>query len=173
MKNKIDYTSFIRDIQDYPKEGIVFKDITNLWKDPEALKTSAREISEKFKTSGIKKVIGAEARGFITGALVAAELNAGFVPVRKPGKLPWDSISESYELEYGKDFLEMHKDAIDTGENVLIIDDLVATGGTISAVIKLCERLGANVVAAACIVELAFLNPREKISVPVHSLIKY
>ena len=169
----MDYASLIRDIPDYPKKGIIFKDITNLWKDPAALKESAGEIAEKFKDADIKKVIGAESRGFITGALVAVELNAGFVPVRKPGKLPWDSISESYELEYGTDSLEMHKDAIDSGENVLIVDDLIATGGTISAVIKLCERLGSNIIGAACIIELGFLNPRDKIKVPVYSLLRY
>lgn len=169
----MDYTTLIRDIPDYPKPGIIFKDITNLWKDPAAFKGSAREIADHFRDKGVHKVVGAEARGFITGSLVAAELDAGFVPVRKPGKLPWKTYAESYELEYGTDTLEMHQDAIADGENVLIVDDLIATGGTISAIIQLIEKCGGNLVGIGCLIELSFLNPGDKIGRPLFSLIKY
>lgn len=165
---------YIRDIPDYPKEGIIFKDITPLWKNPESLRESIKQISDKFRSETIHKVVGAEARGFITGAAVAYELNAGFVPVRKPKKLPYKYIEESYELEYGTDSLAMHIDAIEEGENVLVVDDLIATGGTSEAIAKLVKQLKGNIISFAFIVELGFLKGIEKIQdYPVFSLIKY
>lgn len=169
----MDYKSLVRDIPDYPQEGIVFKDLTPLWQDPQALKQSAADIASHFADKGVSKVVGAEARGFIVGALVAAELNAGFVPVRKPGKLPWKTYSEQYELEYGNDTMELHQDAVADGEKVLLIDDLIATGGTIGAIHKLVQRCGGDVVGLGCLVELSFLGAAEKMPFPVFSLLKY
>jgi adenine phosphoribosyltransferase len=169
----MDYAALIRDIPDYPKPGIVFKDLTGLWKDPAALTGSARELADHFRDQGITKVIGAEARGFIPGVLVAAELGAGFIPVRKPGKLPWKTVSESYALEYGTDTLQMHADAVSPGDRVLLVDDLVATGGTLNAIMRLVRSCGGEAVGIACLVELAFLNPAEKLDLPIFSLIRY
>jgi len=169
----MDYGAFIRDIPDYPKPGVVFKDLTGLWRDPEALRCSARDIAERYRDSGISKVAAAEARGFITGALVAAELGAGFVPVRKPGKLPWEHISESYELEYGSDTLEMHRDAVLPGDRVLLVDDLLATGGTLAAVARMIKRLGGEVCGVGAIVSLDFLEPEKKLSFPIFALLHY
>lgn len=162
----------IRDIPNFPKEGIVFKDLTTLWKEPQALAESGRALAEPFREEGIDMIIGAEARGFICGVQVALELGTGFVPVRKSGKLPAEAFSASYELEYGTDTLTMHKDALKPGSRVLIVDDLVATGGTINAIISLIEQAGGEAVAVAAIVELSFLKPAETIPIPVHSLIK-
>lgn len=169
----MNYQSLIRDIPDYPKPGIVFKDLTGIWKDPVAHRTSAKEIAEHFRSEGITKVAAAEARGFITGSLVAAELGAGFLPVRKPGKLPWDTISETYQLEYGTDTLEMHIDAVQAGDRVLLVDDLVATGGTLSAMVRMIRRQGGEAVAVAAIVSLDFLNPEKMIDIPVFALVHY
>lgn len=169
----MDYSAFVRDIPDYPKEGIVFKDLTPLWQNPRALKQSAADIAARFADAGISKVVGAEARGFIVGVLVAAELQAGFVPVRKPGKLPWETYSEEYELEYGTDTMELHRDAVSPGEKVLLIDDLIATGGTIGAIHRLVERCGGEVVGFGCLVELTFLKAAEKLPFEVFSLLKY
>ncbi len=165
---------FIRDVPDFPKKGIIFKDITTLLKDKEALSMAIEELSEKIKGLKIDKVIGVESRGFIFAPVLAYKLNAGFVPVRKPGKLPAEVISESYELEYGTDTLEMHKDAIEKGDKVLIADDLIATGGTAEAVCKMVEKAGGEIIALEFLIELTFLKGREKLKkYNVISLIKY
>jgi len=169
----MDYKQYIRDIKDFPKEGIVFKDMTPLWLNPQALEQSTQELAEHYSDIKVNKVIGAEARGFVQGPLLAIKLNAGFVPVRKPGKLPAETISESYELEYGTDSLEIHKDAIEKGDKVLIFDDLVATGGTISAIEKMVEELGGEVVGVVSLIELTFLEPQKTIKNKIFSLIKY
>ena len=159
-----DFESKIVSIPDYPTPGVIFKDVTTLFKDGEAFAALVDEIAEHFEGKGITKVIGAEARGFMLGAPVAYRLKAGFVPARKPGKLPRAAISESYELEYGTASLEIHEDALDKDDVVLIVDDLVATGGTAVAQVKLAERLGARVTGLAFLMELEFLNPREAIA---------
>src|SRR5690606_28421028 len=156
--------SYIRDIPNFPKEGIIFKDITPLLNNPEARKEVLNRFIEKLpKDVKIDKVVGVESRGFFFGILLAQELGAGFVPVRKKGKLPFNTISASYDLEYGTDNLEIHTDAIKKGENVLIHDDVLATGGTIKAVTELVEKLGGNIVQINFLMELEFLNGREKI----------
>lgn len=155
--------NYIRDIQGFPKEGILFKDITPLLNDPIARQKCLSILVESLKGQKIDKVVGAESRGFFFGILLAQELNAGFVPVRKPKKLPYDIISASYELEYGTDSLEMHTDAIKKGDRVLIHDDVLATGGTAKAVCELVEKLGGEIVQCNFLMELSFLNGREKI----------
>jgi len=164
----------IRDIPDFPKPGILFKDITPLVQDPACLRLAIAALIEPYKDMNITAVAGMEARGFIFGSLVAWELNLGFIPLRKPGKLPYDVESINYALEYGEASLEAHIDAIKTGDRILLIDDLLATGGTAKASCELVEKLGGNVVACAFIVELEILNGRDKLrGYPVHSLIKY
>ncbi len=164
----------IRDISDFPKPGIVFKDITPLVKDPATLRLAVHQLLQPFLGQEITVVAGMEARGFIFGSLVAWELGVGFVPLRKPGKLPYDVQSVSYDLEYGSATLEAHIDAVGVGDQVLLIDDLLATGGTAQASCELIERLGAEVVACAFVVELDFLKGRDKLSsYPVHSLLHY
>lgn len=153
----------IRDVPDFPKKGIMFKDITTLLKNPEALKFTAEQFYNFSKDKGINKVVGIESRGFIFGTLLAEKLGAGFVPVRKPGKLPADTLSESYELEYGTDSIEIHTDAIQPGDKVLMHDDLLATGGTMEAAIKLVEKLGGEVIQISFIIELTFLNGGDKL----------
>ena len=169
----MDFTKYIRDIPDYPKPGIVFKDLTGIWKDPAANAASAKDIADRYRDAGITKVAAAEARGFIVGTLVAAELGAGFLPVRKPGKLPWKTISESYELEYGTDTMEMHVDAVEPGDRVLLVDDLVATGGTLGAIVRLVKRQGGTPVGIACIACLDFLHPEKKLDLPIFALVHY
>ena len=164
----------IRDIPDFPKKGIIFKDITTLLKNPKGLKNSAEELCNYAKDKGITKVAGIESRGFILGGIVAEKLNAGFIPIRKPGKLPSEKISESYLLEYGSDSIEIHKDAIQPGDKVLLHDDLLATGGTMEAACKLIEKLGGEVVQISFLIELNFLNGRDKLkSYDVRSIIQY
>ncbi len=157
----IDYASFIADIPDYPEPGVVFKDITPLFADAGALRSAVHDIAKHFRDAGITKVVGPEARGFMVGVPVAIELGAGFVPARKPGKLPRATISETYELEYGTDTIEIHEDALGPDDVVLLIDDLVATGGTISAAASLVEKTGARVAGFGFILELCFLHPRD------------
>ena len=159
-----DFESKIVSIPDYPEPGVIFKDITPLFDDAEALQAVVDEIADHFKGAGITKVVGSEARGFLIGAPVAYKLKAGFVPARKPGKLPRAVYSQSYSLEYGTDTLEMHKDALDADDVVLVIDDLVATGGTTIATAKLASQSGAKVAGFAFILELAFLDPRKAIA---------
>lgn len=156
-----DFEKLIVDIPDYPEPGVIFKDITPLMDDAQGLAAVIDDIADHFLKRGITKVVGAEARGFIVGAPVAYRLGAGFVPARKPGKLPRDVFKESYALEYGVDVLEMHKDALEPNDKVLIVDDIIATAGTAVATAKLIEQAGAEVVGFSFILELAFLNPRE------------
>ena len=169
-----DLRSLIRDIPDFPSAGIMFKDITPLLLDPHAVDTAVEGIAEWAGPRGVDFVVAAEARGFILGAALALELDAGFVPARKPGKLPSETISAEYILEYGVDALEMHADAIAHGARVLIHDDLLATGGTARALAELVERLGATVVGCAFLVELAFLDGRRRLEgFDVHALVSY
>jgi adenine phosphoribosyltransferase len=157
----IDYENLIVDIPDYPEPGVIFKDITPLLADAQGLSAVVDDIANHFMKAGVTKVVGAEARGFLVGAPVAYKLGVGFVPARKPGKLPREVYSESYALEYGSDELEIHKDALTPDDRVLIVDDLVATAGTAVATARLIERAGATVVGFSFLLELAFLNPRE------------
>ncbi|MCC6102582.1 MAG: adenine phosphoribosyltransferase [Atopobiaceae bacterium] len=159
-----DLESLIIDIPDYPEPGVIFKDITPLMADPAGLATSIDDIADHFMHKGITKVVGAEARGFLVGAPVAYRLGAGFVPARKPGKLPREVYSQQYALEYGTDELQIHKDALKSEDKVLIVDDLVATGGTAVATAKLVEQSGAKVEGFSFILELSYLNPRETIA---------
>ena len=154
---------YIRDIQDFPKEGIMFKDITPLLNDAQARKKSLDLLVAAVSNQRIDKVIGVESRGFFFGTLLAQELNAGFIPVRKPNKLPYETISATYDLEYGTDTLEIHTDAIQKGDRILIHDDVLATGGTARAVCELVERLGGEIVQCNFLIELTFLNGRSKL----------
>ncbi|UUC43980.1 adenine phosphoribosyltransferase [Flavobacterium cerinum] len=154
---------YVRDIQDFPKKGILFKDITPLLASPEATNVCLQKLTEKLKNVKIDKVVGVESRGFFFGTLLAHELQAGFVPVRKAGKLPFTTVSASYELEYGTDTLEIHADAIQKGDKVLVHDDVLATGGTIKAVCELVEALGGEIVQVSFLMELLFLNGGDKI----------
>lgn len=164
----------IRDVPNFPKEGIIFKDITTLLKDSTGLNATIHSLYDLAKGKGITKVAGIESRGFILGGALAQKLNAGFVPIRKPKKLPAETISASYELEYGTDRIEIHKDAIVVGDKVLLHDDLLATGGTMEAAVKLIEQLGGEVVQISFIIELDFLRGKEKLkNYEVHSLIHY
>jgi adenine phosphoribosyltransferase len=164
----------IRDVADFPKPGVVYKDITPLLADPLAFAEVVAGLTEGFEGAAIDKVVGIEARGFILAAPVALRLGAGFVPVRKAGKLPWQVLSDTYELEYGTDTLEVHRDAVEPGERVLVVDDVLATGGTASAALRLMSALGARTVGFACALELVFLEGRHKLAgVEVHSLIRY
>ena len=170
----MDLREKVRVIEDFPKEGISFKDITTLISDGEALKEAIDKMAEFFKDKNIDLVVGPEARGFIFGVPVAYALGAGFVPVRKPGKLPADTVKVEYDLEYGSDILEIHKDAIKPGLRVAIVDDLLATGGTIAAVTKLVEQVGGEVVGLSFAIELEELKGREKLKdYDVMSLLKY
>lgn len=164
----------IREVPDFPKPGINFYDITTLLKDADGLKKTIEALANEFKGEKIDTVIGVESRGFIFATPLACEMGAGFVPVRKPKKLPAEKVSVSYDLEYGQDTLEMHKDAVGEGHRVLIIDDLLATGGTAKAVVDLVEGLGGKIVGLGFVVELEFLNGRSKFNgYDVRSLIKY
>ena len=166
--------SAIRDVPDFPKKGIIFKDITTLIDKGGLFKTAIERLTEKYRNAGISKVVAVESRGFIFGAPVAYSLGSGFVPVRKKGKLPYKTISASYSLEYGTDTLEMHQDAIRPGDKVLIVDDLLATGGTMGVVIELVKRSGGSIAGIAFLIELSFLNGREKLKDhDVLSLITY
>lgn len=156
-----DFDSLVRSIPDYPEPGVIFKDITPLIGDPKGFSAMVDAIADHFRDAGITKVVGAEARGFMVGAPVAYSLGAGFVPARKPGKLPREVVSEPYTLEYGTAELQMHIDAIEPDDTVLLVDDLVATGGTAAAQIRLVRRSGARLAGMAFLMELEFLNPRE------------
>ncbi len=164
----------IREVPDFPKEGINFYDITTLLKDPDGLKQTLDGMTERFRGDEIEVVIGMESRGFIFAAPLALQLGAGFVPVRKPGKLPSTKVSVSYDLEYGQDTLEIHADAVGNGQRVLIVDDLLATGGTARATVDLVEKLNGNIVCVAFLCELTFLNGRQKLEgYDVHSFLQY
>lgn len=172
-----DYESRIVNIPDYPEPGVIFKDIMPLVGDAEAFESAVKEIADHFRGLGITRVVGPEARGFLIGAPVAYELGVGFVPARKPGKLPRAVNKQEYSLEYGTDSLEMHKDALKSNDKVLLVDDLVATGGSIEAAAELCRQAGASICGFGFILELEFLSPRDAIAknfpdVDVFSLIK-
>ena len=165
---------YIREVPDFPKEGILYYDISTLLQDPLALRMTIDQFVWLFANEHVDKVVGIESRGFMFGSIVAYNLNAGFVPVRKPGKLPAHTIEEEYELEYGTDKLEIHSDGIESGERVLIVDDLIAIGGTAAATARLVESVGGEVVGLGFVVELAFLDGRSRLSgYSVESLIKY
>ncbi len=169
-----DLRAKIRDIRDFPTEGVLFKDITTLLKDAPAFRSVIDLLAERYQRERVEVVVGIESRGFIFGGALAHQLNAGFVPVRKLGKLPAKTIEVEYELEYGRDALAIHEDAIQAGQRVLAVDDLRATGGTMAATLRLLEQLGGQVVGVAFMIELAFLKGREKLkNYPLHSLIVY
>ncbi len=170
----IQLTDYIRDIPDFPKPGIVFKDITPLLASPEPFRVAIERMANHYRDKSIDVVLAAEARGFIFATPLAMALNVGFVPVRKPGKLPYERHSHSYELEYGTDTLEMHIDGVQPGQRVLIVDDLLATGGTVTACCEMVERCQAHIIGCAFLIELAFLEGAKRLEpYPVFSLIKY
>jgi adenine phosphoribosyltransferase len=170
----MDLEKIIRDVPDFPKQGIIFKDITTLLQDGDAFRQALNLMMKKYLDAKIDKILGIDARGFIFGGVLAYKLGCGFVPARKPGKLPYRVVREEYTLEYGSNALEIHEDSIRPGEKVLIIDDLLATGGTALAAARLVEKLGGEVAGIEFLIELAFLNGREKLSrYKVHSLITY
>ena len=175
MSAAADLKRYIRDVPDFPKPGIVFKDITPLLGSPAALASSVELLAEPFRGSGVTKIAAIESRGFIFGSCVARALGAGFVPIRKPGKLPWTTHRHEYELEYGTDVLEIHDDALTRTDRVVVIDDVLATGGTLAAAIALVRLLDAEIVGAATVIELAFLEGRRKLggSTQVHTLVQY
>ena len=169
-----DFKSLIRHVPDFPKKGILFYDITTLLKEKGALKEVMARLVDLYRDQAIDLVVGVESRGFIFAPTVACLLGAGFVPVRKPGKLPAETIAETYDLEYGQDSLEVHRDAIREGQRVLLVDDLLATGGTAAATVRLVRRLGGQVMSALFLVELEFLNGRSRLpDVEVVSLLQY
>ena len=174
-KNSVDsIADRIRDVPDFPKKGILFKDITPVLSNIDTLRASVKEMAAPFMDLEIDVVVGIESRGFIFGAPIADVLDCSFVPVRKPGKLPWKTESVSYELEYGTDALEIHEDAITEGQNVLIVDDLLATGGTAEATCKLVSKLGGNIKGLSLLIELEGLNGRKRLNqYNVHSLVQY
>lgn len=171
----LDVKNKIRDVADFPKQGIIFRDITTALKDSETLKVMIDYLCDEFKDVKIDYIAGIESRGFIFGMPMAYKLGAGFVPIRKPNKLPAETYSQEYELEYGTDKIEVHKDAFPQGSNVLIVDDLLATGGTAEAACKLVKKTGANLVGMAFLIELEALNGREKLSSDgrIVSMLKY
>ncbi len=168
--------SYIRTVPDYPKKGIMFRDITTLLKDPVGLSTTINEISKRYKTIQIDKVVGIESRGFIIGTPVACQLEVGFVPIRKPNKLPAEAVGYDYQLEYGHDRVEIHVDAIQKGDRVLLIDDLIATGGTAAAAIELIQQVGGEVVECCFVIDLPDVGGRarlEKLGQQVFSLCEF
>jgi len=170
----MDLKKLIRDVPNFPIKGIIFKDITPLLKDPKGYSETLDKLYNLSKNMGITKVIGIESRGFIFGGALAEKLGAGFVPIRKPGKLPSETVTESYELEYGIDSIEIHKDALEHGDKVLLHDDLLATGGTMEAACKLVEKLGAEIVQISFLINLTFLNGKDKLKqYDIRSLIEY
>ncbi len=174
MKGDLHLEDFIRNVPDFPEKGIQFKDITPLLGNPDALETAVRALSEPFNNASVDAVVAIEARGFVLGAPVAMQLGTGIVPVRKAGKLPWHTHRVDYALEYGSETLEMHQDALKEGTRALIVDDVLATGGTLQATAKLVERCGGSVAGMAVLIELAFLKGRDKLAdYDLHSLIVF
>ena len=172
----MDIKRFIRTIPDYPKTGIMFRDVTTLLGDPNGFRGTSEALVDHHARHEAVAVAGIEARGFILGGAVALRLDAGFIPIRKKGKLPWQTVGEDYQLEYGADRVEIHTDAVEKGDRVLLIDDLIATGGTAEAAIKLLRRVGAEVIGASFVVDLPELGGRarlEKMGIPVHALCSY
>ena len=169
-----DVKAIIRDVPDFPKEGIIFKDITTLLKDSQGFREAVDRLVDHYSEQRIDLVVAVEARGYIFGAPMAYKLGAGFIPVRKVGKLPAETLREEYELEYGTDAVEMHRDAIEPGQKVLIVDDLIATGGSAAATARLVEALGGDIVGIAFLIELAFLNGVDKLrGYDVFTMIQY
>lgn len=170
----MDLKEYVRDIPDWPKEGVLFRDITPLLANPKSFRYAIDAIADYFRGSNIDAVLGAEARGFILASALAYALDCGFIPARKPGKLPYNTLKAEYELEYGFDSLEMHEDAIKPNESILVVDDVIATGGTAAAKVELVEKLGGKVAGIAFLIELSFLNGRSKLGDHnVFSLITY
>ncbi|HUO08235.1 MAG TPA: adenine phosphoribosyltransferase [Phycisphaerae bacterium] len=170
----VDLRSLIRDVPDFPKQGILFKDITPLLASPQGLAMAVEVLCNPFRGQGIQAVVGAESRGFIFGTAIAQALSCGFIPVRKPGKLPSEKLALTYDLEYGQDTLEIHKDAIKPGQRCVLVDDLLATGGTMNACCDLVETLGGHIVGIAVLIELSFLNGRQRFGkYNLQSAIKY
>lgn len=170
----MDLKKHIRSVPDFPKVGILFYDITTLLRDPQGFKATVETLSMPYTDQGIDTVVGIESRGFILGAAVAQRIGAGFIPIRKPGKLPAKAIKESYDLEYGKDALEIHEDAIEQGQRVLIVDDVLATGGTAAAAVQLVRKLGGELHGLAFLIELLFLNGKQKLAAEkVYSVLQY
>lgn len=166
--------SLIRTVPDFPKKGISYKDITTILKDPSALQYCVDTFYEVYKDKNITKVVGIESRGFIIGTALAYRLGAGFIPIRKPGKLPASTIRQEYQLEYGTDSIEIHTDAIDKKDRVLLHDDVLATGGTMQAACRLVQQLGGSIIGLSFLIELAFLDPRKKLSeFEIISLVQY
>lgn len=164
----------VRNVPNFPKQGIVFRDITTLLKDSTAFRAVSEILHEKYAPAGITKVVGIESRGFIFGAILANQLGAGFVPARKPGKLPGETVRQEYRLEYGSDAVEIHKDAIQGSDRVLLHDDLLATGGTMSATAKLVANMGGKIIGISFLIELTFLHGRDKLKgYDVSSIIRY
>jgi adenine phosphoribosyltransferase len=169
-----DFSQYCRDIQDFPKAGIVFRDITNLLKDGPVFKRAIDAIAACYRPQKIDVVVSIEARGFLIGSALCYTLGCGLVPVRKKGKLPWKVYRQSYDLEYGQDDIEMHQDAIQPNQRVLIVDDVIATGGTVEAAVKLVRQMNGNIIGAAFLIELSALKGKERIKdIPIMSLIKY
>ena len=165
---------YVRPVADFPKPGIMFRDITPLLKSPDAMKHVTKQLAKPWKDRGVTAILAAEARGFVFGAPLAMELGAAFVPVRKPGKLPAETESFKYDLEYGSDTLEIHRDAVEPGQRVLLVDDLLATGGTMEACLRLAEKQNAEIMGLSFVIELSFLNGRSRLEpYPVNSLITY
>jgi len=170
----MDLKQHIRSVPDFPKTGILFYDITTLLRDPQGFQMTIDMLSTPYTGAGIDAVVGIESRGFILGAAVAQRIGAGFIPIRKPGKLPAKAIKETYDLEYGKDALEIHQDAIEKGQRILIIDDVLATGGTAAAAVQLVRKLGGELHGLAFLIELLFLNGKQKITAEkVFSVLQY
>lgn len=169
----MDLAAFLRDVPDFPKPGILFKDITPLLQSPEGLRAAIEGLAALVDPSEYDLVCGVESRGFIFGTALAHHVGKGFVPIRKPGKLPAATAAESYELEYGTDTLEIHLDAVAEGQRVLMVDDLLATGGTMEAAVKLVRRIGGDPVACCFAIELGFLEGRKRLDAPVHALVNY
>lgn len=171
-----DLKSLIRTIPDYPKPGIMFRDVTTLFADPQGFKAAIAQIAEPYRKEPVDAVAGIEARGFILGGAVADRLGCGFIPIRKKGKLPWKTVGQDYELEYGTDTIEIHEDAIKEGERILVVDDLIATGGTAEAAAKLITRTGGEVLGAVFVIDLPELGGRKKlegIGVTCHALMSF
>ena len=170
----MDLKQHIRNVPDFPRAGILFYDITTLLRDPSGFKTTVDLLSTPYQGQSIDAVVGIESRGFILGAAVAQRIGAGFIPIRKPGKLPAKAIRESYDLEYGQDALEIHEDAIGAGQRILIVDDVLATGGTAAAAVQLVRKLGGELHGLAFLIELRFLNGKQKIQAEeVYSVLQY
>lgn len=170
----MDLKQHIRHVPDFPKQGILFYDITTLLRDPQGFRMTVDMLSTPYQDQGIEAVVGIESRGFILGAAVAERIGAGFVPIRKPGKLPARALKETYDLEYGKDAIEIHEDAIEKGQRVLIVDDVLATGGTASAAAQLVRKLGGDLHGLAFLIELVFLNGKSKLgNEKVFSVLQY